>query len=97
MFRFASVCVRCTLASASSRVAFALSSSASLWRRVAFSRAGSSSARTCPAATWSLKSACSFWTVPETCVPTWTSVTGLSVPFAVIVWTMSPRSTACVR
>ena len=30
---------------------------------------------TWPFLTWELKSACSDWIVPDTCVPTWTVVT----------------------
>ena len=55
------------------------------------SSAGSSSSSTWPAFTRSLKSTCSFFTVPETCVPTLTSTTGLSVPLADTVCVTSAR------
>ena len=44
---------------------------------------GSIRAITCPSLTLLLKSTKSFWIVPETCVPTCTVRTALSVPVAV--------------
>ena len=92
-----SVWLRASLARASSRVARALASAASSWRTWASSSAGSSSSRTWPALTRSLKSTFSFFTVPETCVPTLTSTTGLSVPLAETVCVTSPVFTAASR
>jgi hypothetical protein len=43
-----------------------------------------------------LKSADSDSTIPETCEPTWTVVTGCSVPVADTRLTMAPRETAAV-
>ena len=51
-------------------------------------------ASTCPFRTMELKSAPSDSTVPDTCVPTCTAVTGSSVPVEETVLTMSPRVTA---
>jgi hypothetical protein len=49
-----------------------------------------------PALTGELKSAKSFWTMPETCVPTWTVVTAFTVPVAFTVVLMTPRATGAV-
>src|SRR5258708_26325412 len=48
---------------------------------------------TCPAFTWSLKSACSSDTVPDTCVPTCTVVTACTLPVALMVLARFPRRT----
>ena len=58
---------------------------------------GSIRARSCPFLTWSLKSTNSAETCPETCVPTLTVVTALSVPVAETTARMSPRVTVAKR
>ena len=57
-------------------------------------RVGSIWAMICPSLTSLLKSAPSFWMMPETCEPTSTVTTALSWPVAVTVCSMVPRSTA---
>jgi hypothetical protein len=57
----------------------------------------SSRATTWPRRTWALKSAPSSAIWPDTCVPTATVRTALSVPVALTVDVMSPRSTATKR
>ena len=44
-----------------------------------------------------LKSTCSSLMLPETCEPTWTVVTALSVPVAEIAAVRGPRVTGAVR
>ena len=61
--------------------------------RLALKRVGSIWAMICPSFTWLLKSAPSFWMIPETCEPTSTVTTALSCPVAVTVCSMVPRST----
>ena len=64
---------------------------ASLCASAALNREGSSSARSWPSFTSLLKSACSLMIEPETCVPTFTEVTGFTLPLAETTCTTSPR------
>ncbi len=82
-----SACARCTFARAASTAAFAC-------RTCARSFDVSSSASTCPAFTWSLKSTRTFSIVPETSTPTSTLLIGSSVPVAVTVTVRFPRVTS---
>ena len=84
--------IRASLACASSSVAWALATLAALCRSAAETSALSSSSSGWPFFTLSLKSTCSLSTVPDTCVPTLISTTGLSVPLAETVCVTSPFS-----
>ena len=59
-------------------------------------RRGSICAIICPGLTTELKSAPSAWIVPDTCAPTWTVTIGLTVPVAVTLARIGPRSTVVV-
>ena len=56
----------------------------------------SSSTITWPLVTWSFTSTSTRFTVPDSSLPTATERVGLSVPLAVTVSVMSPRSTGVV-
>ncbi len=64
--------------------------------RAASKSCGSIRAMSCPFFTRELKSAWSACTRPETWLPTWTVTSAESVPVAVTLPTMRPRSTAMV-
>ena len=89
--------MRSKFACASRIEAWADATLASTWRIWALKMVGSSLSSTWPFLTWSLKSAFSSTTVPDTCEPTLISATGLMVPVAVTVWVMLPLSTAALR
>src|SRR6185369_17141276 len=72
-------------------------SDASACDRFALNRVGSIWAMTCPSLTWLLKSAPSFWMVPETCDPTCTVTTAFRAPVAVTVDSTVPLSRRTVR
>lgn len=84
--------MRASFACASFSAAAAFATFPLLCSTAARNSVGSSSSSTWPASTCALKSACSFFTVPDTCVPTLTSTTGFSVPFAVTFCTIPPRA-----
>src|SRR5262249_43849132 len=87
----------CTLAMVFLTSARALSRLASACRTLARKLAWSNCANCCPGTTVELKSAKSFSIVPDTCVPTCTMMTGLSVPVAEIYAVISLRSTFAMR
>src|SRR5262249_1748634 len=87
----------CTLAMVFLTSARALSRLASACRTLARKLAWSNCANCCPGTTVELKSAKSFSIVPDTCVPTCTMMTGLSVPVAETYAVMALRSTFARR
>ena len=73
-----------------------LLSAARAWLTRALNGCWSIVARTWPFVTTELKSAISRVIFPETWLPTCTDTTGLTVPVAVTIAVMGPRSTSAV-
>jgi len=85
-------CLSRTATSVLPRAASALRRLASAWATSASKREGSISAIKSSLRTRLLKSAWSRWIRPETWLPTWTVIRGLSAPVADTLATISPRS-----